>query len=418
MTIVYRIGLACGLPLLVAGLAGAGDWPQILGPNRDGKAQGETLAENWPAGGPKQLWTYKLGSGYAGPAVVGQRVIVFHRVAAQPRADQERVEALDVASGRSLWKANFAATYRGGYDADKGPRCVPLAAGGSVYVFGAAGDLRCLALESGQERWSRNLYADYSAKEGYFGAGSTPILVGGTLIANVGGRGAGLVGLDPATGKTLWQATSEEPSYSSPIAVTLGGKEQALFLTWLSCVLVDPRSGKASKLTAFGKDGLSVTAAMPVLVKDRLFLTASYQAGAMLASFDAAAARPVWANDDTLSSQYATPVEHNGFLYGTHGREDQGIAELRCVEAASGKVRWRQPGYGCAHVILSGDKLLIVGVGGRLALAKANPDRYEELAAHELVQDVTRALPALAAGRLFVRAGSGGGQLHCLAVGK
>ena len=101
--------LACGLPLVLVARSQAGDWPQILGPERNGKASGEKLAATWPAGGPRKLWTHKLGSGYAGPAVVGERVIVFHRI-----DDSEIVEALDATSGKPVWKATFEANYRGG----------------------------------------------------------------------------------------------------------------------------------------------------------------------------------------------------------------------------------------------------------------------------------------------------------------
>jgi outer membrane protein assembly factor BamB len=411
--------LACGFPLLVAASACAGDWPQILGTDRNGKATGEKLAATWPAGGPKQLWSHKLGSGYAGPAVVGERVIVFHRA-----GDSEVVEALDAKSGKPLWKASFAATYVSKIDPDDGPRCVPLVADERVYVFGPAGDLRCVSLTSGEKIWERALFADYSAAEGYFGAGSTPILVGGKLLVNVGGRGAGIVALDPASGKTLWKGTDENASYSSPTAVSAGGKQQALFVTRYNCVLADPSSGAVKTLFAFGQRGPTVNAATPLISGGKLFVTASYGVGARFASLDAgpntASAKSIWANDDTLSSQYATPVEHNGFLYGTHGREDVGVAELRCVEAATGKVRWSRTGYGVANIVLVDDMLLIVGARGRMALAKANPAKYEELASHELIQGVSRALPALAAGRLYVRTGSGeqGGQLHCLAVGE
>ena len=402
----------CGLPPLVAATAGASDWPQILGPERSGRAASEKLSATWPASGPHQQWSYRLGSGYAGPAVVGERVIVFHRV-----GGSELVEALHATSGTSLWKTGFDATFRPTYNPDDGPRCVPLVADGKVYVFGAAGDLRCVSLAKGDKIWERSLYADYAGEEGYFGAGSTPIVVGGKLLVNVGGRGAGIVALDPANGKTIWRASDEGASYSSPTAVKVGGNQQAIFITRYNCVLADPVAGTVKTLFPFGKRGPTVNAATPLVLEGRLFVTSSYGVGAHCAVFDAAATKSLWANDDTLSSQYATPVEHNGFLYGTHGREDVGVAELRCVEAATGKVRWSKAGYGVANLILADDQLLIVGVRGRLALAKANPAKYEELASHELAQEASRALPALASGRLYVRTGSGGGELHCLAVG-
>jgi len=393
--------------------ASAGDWPQILGPNRNGQAEGEQLAESWPSSGPKVLWRYKLGSGYAGAAVAGERVVVFHRV-----DSSERVECLNAQSGKSVWKCDFPANYRPGYNPDAGPRCVPLIAGGKVYVFGAAGDLHAVNVDDGEKIWTRELYADYGGQDGYFGAGSTPILAGGKLLVNVGGRGAGIVAIDPATGKTLWQASEEAASYSSPVTVKIGDPEMAIFVTRMNCVAADPASGRVTNLFAFGQRGPTVNAATPLVFGGKLFVTSSYGVGAALATLDGTSAKRVWANDDTMSSQYATPVAHNGHLYGIHGREDVGVAELRCIEASTGKVKWSKSGYGVAHLILAGDKLLIQKSDGHIALAAADPAKYRELAAFRLSREPARALPALANGRLYVRTGSGGGELICLAVGK
>ncbi len=412
MSLAIRFVAAAALLSLAGPAVLAGDWPQILGPHRNGHADGEQLSDSWPAGGPKVLWKYSLGSGYAGAAVLGQRVVVFHRV-----GSSERVECLDAASGKSQWKTDSSATYRGGIDPDIGPRCVPLLADGVAYVFGAAGDLHAVALDTGKKRWSRSLYADYKGDEGYFGAGSTPILIGGKLLVNVGGRGAGIVALDPASGKTVWKSSDEVASYSSPAATRIGGKEEALFVTRLNCVLADPATGDIATLFPFGKRGPTVNAATPLVFDNKLFTTSSYGVGAALASLDGKASKPIWSNDDTLSSQYATPIEHNGFIYGIHGREDVGVAELRCIEAATGKVRWSKSGYGVAHLILAGDKLLIQTTDGRLALAAADPAAYRELATAHIASGPTRALPALSRGRLYVRSGSGGGELICLEIG-
>jgi outer membrane protein assembly factor BamB len=396
--------------------ATAGDWPQILGPNRNGHADNERLNETWPVAGPTKLWRYPLGAGYAGAAASGDRIVVFHRV-----EGSERVECLASASGQPLWKTDFPATYRGGVDPDIGPRCVPLIAASSVFVFGAAGELHAVELTTGKKIWSRALYDDYRGDEGYFGAGSTPILVANRLLVNVGGRGAGLVALDPATGKTLWQTGDEAASYSSPAFARVGGREKAVFLTRLNCVLADPATGQVTLLFPFGMRGPTVNAATPLILNDKLFTTASYGIGAAFASLSDVPTQPIWKNDDTLSSQYATPVEHNGFLYGIHGREDAGVAEIRCIEAATGKIQWKKTGFGVAHIIFADGKLLIQKADGHLTLAAADPKQYRELAKATLTPSPatpTRALPALSNGRLYVRTGSGGGELLCLDVGK
>jgi len=407
-------GYSIALLVALSGQCLAGDWPQILGPSRNGQAaKDETLASQWPASGPKLLWSRPLGAGYAGPAVVDGKVVAFYR-----EDDQEIVEAVDAQTGKSLWRTPFEANYRGGIDANTGPRCVPLVQEGRVFLFGADGDLHCVDLATGVKRWSRSLYEDYRADRGYFGAGSSPIVVDGVLLVNVGGRGAGLVGLDPATGKTLWQNTNENASYSSPTAVNLNGQPQALFVTRYNALLVDPKTGETHSPVPFGMRGPTVNAATPLVVGNDLFLTASYGVGAWKGRIDKSGINKTWANDESLSSQYATPVVFQGHLYGTHGREDVGVAALRCVELATGKVKWSEEDYGVAHPILVGDKLLLQCVDGRIALAKATPEKYEELAAVTIANEPTRALPALSNGRLYLRTTpASGGKLLCLEVG-
>ena len=417
---MWRVQVAL-IFLVLATFAHAGDWPQILGPNRNGQADGEKLYEKWPAAGLKSEWTYALGSGYAGPAVVGNRVIVFHR-----KADQEIVEALDLATGKPLWKAEFLATYNGGVDSDKGPRCVPVVKDGRVFAFGAAGDLHCVSLDKGEELWSRSLMADYAGEEGYFGAGSTPLVIGERVIANIGGAKAGLVAVDAKTGKTAWQSTDEGASYAAPTSVTVGGKEQGLFVTRYNALLVDPATGKTSPLLPFGKRGPTVNAATPIVFDGQVFLTASYDIDAVLATVSSPA-EIRWQDGDTLSSQYATPVYRDGYLYGIHGREDLPPAgALRCVDAKTGKVKWEQAGFGIAHAILAGDKLLLTKVKGDIVLAEASPAGYRELATAEIARvknpinrGILRPLPALSQGRFLTRTNEDGiGKLICVRVGE
>ena len=183
----------------------------------------------------------------------------------------------------------------------------------------------------------------------------------------------------------------------------------------MNCVSADPQTGTVEKLFAFGKRGPTVNAATPLIAGNKLFVTSSYNVGAELASLDG---KQIWSSDDRMSSQYATPVEKDGFLYGIHGREDLGVAELRCIELATGNVRWSKTGYGVAHLILAGDKLLIQKTDGEIVLAAADPGSYRQLASAHIAKGPTRALPALSRGRVFVRTGSGGGELICLEVGK
>ena len=386
----------------------AGDWPQILGPHRNGIAVEEAKIAAWPKGGPKKLWSTPLGLGFAGPAVVGNRLIAFHRA-----DSNERIECFDAAAGTSQWRTDFDANYTGGVNPDNGPRCVPLIHQDRVFVFGAAGEVHCVALADGKKIWSRDAYSDYGGQEGYFGAGSTPIVAAGKLLVNVGGKKAGIVAFNLTDGKTAWTAVDDRASYSSPTHATIAGRPYVIFITRMQCAAVDPSNGEVLFSVPFGKTGPTVNAATPLVLNNNLFLSASYGIGAQLLRMGKSP-ELIWGNDESMSSQYSTCVFHNGKLYGIHGREDQGVGELRCLDADTGKVRWNMANFGVGHLMLVGDQLLILTSNGTLVLADANPDKYNELARATVSTGVTRSLPALSNGRFFFRENESGSKLVCL----
>ena len=162
--------------------ADAGDWPQLLGPNRNGVAVQETLHAEWSAQGPAVLWETPVGAGFAGLAVQGDRAIAFVR-----EGRSELVRCYNTASGKVLWESATPCNWQGGISSDKGPRCVPVIAGDKVLTFGVEGRLRCVRLADGQELWQRDTNADFKPLEGYFGVGSTPVVFQDRVIVNVGG---------------------------------------------------------------------------------------------------------------------------------------------------------------------------------------------------------------------------------------
>ena len=155
-----------------------------------------------------------------------------------------------------------------------------------------------------------------------------------------------------------------------------------------------------------------------MVLGEKLFVTSSYNIGAVFAQIGREDAKILWRSDDVLSSQYSTPVYDRGYLYGTHGREDVGVAALRCVEAASGKVMWEKEGFGVAHILAADGKLILVGNDGKVTLAEASSKEFRPLSTAALANDTVRAVPALAGGRLYLRTtGQGSGSLMCVAVG-
>lgn len=378
----------------------AGGWPQILGPARNGIATEESLVDRWPTAGPPTAWQMPVGNGFAGVSVSDGVAIVFHR-----QGDHEIIQAVDAATGELHWTAKLPTSYAASIVPDDGPRSVPVIHDGRVYVYGAQGTLACLELASGRLLWKRDTHADYKAQDGYFGAGSSPIIEGDQIIVNVGGdrMNAGIVAFALKDGKTRWTALGDAASYSSPIAATIDGTRHLIFVTRLNAVSLDPSTGKVRFQFPFGKRGPTVNGASPLLVGDRhLFLTASYGIGSVYSEIKGDDVREIWA-DDVLSSQYTTCIAIDGQLFGVDGRQDGPPANLRCFDAATRKVHWTQPGFGYATLIHADDKLLIMKTNGELVLAKPSTTRYEPLASARILGGTARALPALSNGLLYVR---------------
>ena len=391
---------------LSAGALAAADWPQFLGPNRDGSSPETGLLQAWPEKGPPLLWQKDVGEGYSGPVIAGGKLILFHRV-----GDKDVVACLDAATGKERWKFAYATAYQDELGKGDGPRATPVIAGGRVYTLGAQGRLHCLELDSGKKVWDRGLVEEYKVPPSYFGIGTTPLVEGGIVLVNVGGKKAGIVAFDAATGKEIWRATDDGASYASPVAATLGGKRTGVFFTRQGVVLLDPKTGAVRYTKRWrARYNASVNAATPLIIGDLLFFSTCYETGALLLKVGADKVEEVWSGDEQMSNHYATCVHHKGFLYGFHGRQEPGAA-LRCVELKTGKVRWTETRYGCGSMVLADGQLLILTERGDLVQAEPTPAAYREKARASVFDaPPCRAQLALADGRLYARDGA---KLKC-----
>ncbi|MDY3552056.1 PQQ-binding-like beta-propeller repeat protein [Gemmata sp. JC717] len=404
-------GPAFALVLALAAAARGADWPQLHGPARDGRSAETGLNWDWAPGGPKPVWTFDAGRGWAGPAVSGDRLILFHRV-----GDDEVVACLDAATGKEKWAAKYPTKYKDDFGFDDGPRATPTIADGAVYTLGADADFTATDLATGKTLWARNLMADYRPPKGFFGVACSPLVRDKKLYVNVGAKGAGVVCFDAATGKEVWKSTDDGASYSSPVLGEFDGKPAVVFLTRTGLRVLDPANGKSMYDFPWRpRISSSVQAASPVVWKDEVFLTVSYDTGGLLARLKGGQVEEVWSNDKSLSSQYNTPVRVGDYLYGTHGRSDAGAALLRCVAWKTGEVKWSEPKFGGASLIAVDGGLIALNEGGELVRFDATPDGYKERARATLLAKGTRPAPALANGRLYARDSK---QLVCVSLKK
>ena len=376
----------------------AHDWPQFLGPARNGIYAGAPLNEKWPAGGPRVLWRKQIGQGLSGPVVAGKRLILFHRV-----GDREIVESLDALSGAPQWQHAYPTSYRDDFGFDEGPRAVPVVADGVVYTYGAEGKLHAVDLSAGKPLWSVDAMRQFEVGKGFFGAAGSPLVEGGRVIANVGGKKGGIVAFDARTGKVVWTATTDAASYSSGIAATILGRRYAVFLTREGLVGLDPASGQTRFQRAWrARQAASVNAATPIVVGNSIFVSAEYGPGAGVLRFDGTKLADVWLSDEVLSNHYATSVFHQGTLYGFHGRQEFGPV-FRAVDFETGKVLWSTDRFGAGSVTLAGNRLVIVRESGELVIAAVSPKSFQQIASARILPATVRAYPALADGVMYVR---------------
>jgi outer membrane protein assembly factor BamB len=389
---VALAAIVAGVPLL------ADDWPQFLGPARNGSYPGPPLLEAWGPAGPKVVWRKPVGQAFAGPAVAQNRVLLFHRV-----GNEEVLEALDAATGASAWRYAYATTYRDDFGFDEGPRAVPVVADGIVYTFGAQGQLHAVDLAKGTRVWSEDTMKRFNVPKGYFGAGGSPLVEAGRVIANIGGDRAGVVAFEASTGKVMWTATNDDASYSSGMAATIGSRRSAIFLTRDNLLGLDPATGAIQFQRRWrARVAASVNAATPLVVGDAIFVSAEYGPGAGVFRVDGSKLAELWASDDVLSNHYATSVYHDGYLYGFHGRQEFGPS-LRAVEFKTGAVKWSQDQFRAGSITLVGDRLLIMREGGEIMLAEASPQAFRPIARAQVLPGVVRPLPAIADGLVYVR---------------
>jgi outer membrane protein assembly factor BamB len=395
---MIRYGCIPAALVFACSFCAAADWPQFLGPNRNGVSPETNLAPAWPKEGPKTLWRMKVGAGWSGPVVSSDRVVLFHRL-----EDQEVVEAFNATNGTKVWRGEYPSGYHDDFGFDEGPRATPAIDGERVFTFGANGILNCWAFSSGANGWRVDTRQQFKSEKPYFGIACSPLVEGNAVILNIGGSdGAGIVAFDKATGKVLWKAGNDEASHSSPVAASIQGRRLLFVFAREGLMALEPNGKLLWEFPWKPRIQASVSAATPLVMGDQIFVSASYGAGAALLRFNVSKPEVIWSGDDILSNHYATSVHHNGFLYGFDGRQEQ-RCNLRCVELKTGKVRWSQDHFGGGTLMVVGDALLILTERGELVSAKASPEKFLPIARAQIIGSDSRAHPALANGLLYAR---------------
>lgn len=369
----------------------AADWHQWRGPSRNGKTS--ESVKPWGRTGPRRLWSAQIGEGYAGVSVVGNRVYAMGN-----SAGQDTVYCLDANSGKVLWRHS----YRQGAGDYGGPRSTPTVDGSAVYTLSRDGIACSLNSATGRPNWQKDLRKELGLQTPQWGFAGSPLVYAGKVIYNVGTTGVALDG----TGRVAWKSGTGASGYASPVAYQVGGQKGVALFTANSLVGVDPNSGRVLWQHPW-QTQYDVNAADPVFVGDTVFISSNYGRGAALLKLAGGRPSVVWENRNMKNHV-------NSSVYAARGIFGNDENTLKCLDFGSGAERWRMRGLGKGGLIVAGDKLLVLTERGELILANATPAAYQELARAQVMGGTCWTHPVLANGKIFCR--NHEGELVCLSA--
>jgi outer membrane protein assembly factor BamB len=379
--------------------AGAADYPQFLGPNRNGTLQGLRLARDWDAHPPREVWRREVGAGWSSFAVTGGIAVTQEQ-----RGPDEMVVAYDLATGEILWTHSDPVRYETTI-AGIGPRATPTVADGRVYTLGATGILNALDLVTGEPLWSRDIVADNATGSPQWGRSCSPLVLDDVVVVSAGGSpGRSLVAYDRETGERAWSDGDDFSGYSSPYPTTLAGVPQILIFNRGSVVAHDPGSGQVLWTFPWPAEQPNVAQPLP-LPGDRLLVSSGYGIGSKLLRVVSRAdegGKPaldtelIW-ESPRLKAKFTNPVFHDGYIYSL----DDGT--MVCLDPETGERRWKRGRYGHGQVLLVEELLIATTEKGEVVLLEPDPDAHVELGRVKAVDGRLWNTPALAGRYLLVR---------------
>ena len=378
-----------------------GAWPQWGGPSRNFVAADVTIAESWPAGGPRTLWRRPLGDGFSAVVTDGETLYTVYR-----DGGNDVAVALEAATGKELWKAPYPAPFAETCSERLGaaPRAAPLIAGQRLITVTAGGRMVSVDRRTGKEAWRADLVADGSTASLPCGYSSSPILHKDTIITTAGGRGRGVVAIDAASGKTRWATQDFDNGYSSPTIISLDGAPHLVVFTAGEISGLDPDTG-ALEWTRPHPADYGVNVAMPLWGPDNLlFISSAYNGGSRVLKLSRVAGRvnveEVWANK-RVRIHFGNAVRIGDRVYASNG--DFGAAPFAAVDIRTGDMVWRDRSVARSSLIAVGDRLLILDEDGNLVLARPGADTLTVLAKAQVLSNRAWTAPTLSGSRLFLR---------------
>jgi outer membrane protein assembly factor BamB len=395
----------------------ATDWPQYRGPSGDGHSPDKIV---FPMGGaaPKQLWKEPSIGGFSSFCVSNGRAFTLS-LKDVDGASQECLVAFDAKTGKELWFAALnVASYIGKPQHDgnsgapnnnggDGPRSTPSTDGTNVYVTSSELVVTAFNAATGKPVWTHDLMKEFAGRNIHWENAASPLLDGGILYVAGGGPGQSILAFDAKTGAVIWKAFDDMMTHATPVAATIFGQRQIIFFLQSGLLSVEPKTGK--ELWRYHFDYSTSTAASPVVSGDIVYCSAGYGIGAGAVRISNAAgawkATEIYRmrGNKPLANHWSTPVAKDGYLYGMFQFKEYGSGPVKCVDIATGMVKWEQPGFGPGQVVLAGDRVLALSDAGELVAFDAKPTGYHEVARAKVLDGKCWTTPIISNGLVFAR---------------
>ncbi len=398
-----RIGslVLCLIPICSAT---ADDWPLWRGPDVNGISRETGWTTSWPSDGPKQLWKASVGTGFSSVAIAHGRLFTLGN-----KGEADTVYCFDATTGKQLWKYSYACPLDPIYY-EGGPGSTPAVDGERVYTLSKRGHFFCFDAATGKIFWRHNFMEEVEAAKPRWGFAGSPVIQGNLVILNVGGAGTAL---HKTTGKIAWKSDTNEAGYATPIPLTANGERCAAIFSGKALVGVRVADGK--KLWQFPWiERWNLNTADPLLIGDKLFVS-TFDRGCALLQIGSGTPKVLWENK-VVRHHFNCGVHLNGFIYGINGNTDQPDKDLRCVEVATGQVKWNFTGVGLGSVMAADGKLIVLSDRGELLIAPASPQGFKPIARAQVLGGKCWTVPVLANGRIYCR--NAEGTLVCVDVSR
>jgi outer membrane protein assembly factor BamB len=388
-------------------IAAADDWPRWRGPRGDGISQETGLLETWPAG-LKPLWSAEVGKGYSGPVATDGRVYLFSLI-----GGDDTLRCYDASTGKPIWTQSYDGGWEGGYS---GTRATPYIEGDRIYTLGGTGELTSRELTSGKQIWRTNVMGKGGGGSPLSWAQASNPLIDGDLIYVQGGSGGRVgIGVDKNSGQIVWRSEVRATGgYAHPILADVQGHKQLILFTAGGPMGIDPASGRTIWQRPF-KNGSEVSASDPIYRDGHLFVTSAYGLGALMLKITPTGAQPVWENR-AIEGRFQPAILDGDYLY----VNSEGT--LVCMKWPNNEIKWKTAnrdknllGLGGSIVRVGGDKMILLSQSGRLTLAKATPEGFAQIST---IPDFVEgsevwATPAIHDGKLFAK---GDTELVCVRI--